>query len=253
LSAEILLVLFAAFTAGCIDAIVGGGGLIQAPALFGFYPNTAPAMLLGTNKFAAIFGTANAAWRYSRKLTINWSALLPLALLILLTSAAGAKLATHVPPELFRPLVPALLFAVLVYIVRNKNLGNEHQPHRFQGNHHVWAALLIGFIGFYDGFFGPGTGSLLMFIFVRLYGYDFLNAAASARVLNVASNFAALIYFGSHGYVLWKIAIGMAVSNVAGSVLGTHLALRGGSGLIRKIFIIVVSSLILRTLWVAFS
>jgi hypothetical protein len=123
----------------------------------------------------------------------------------------------------------------------------------FQREHHVWAALLIGVIGFYDGFFGPGTGSFLMFVFVRLYGYDFLNAAASARVLNVATNLAALGYFASHGYVLWHLAIGMAIANIAGSILGTRLALCGGSGFVRKIFIVVVSALILRTLWQAWS
>ncbi len=250
---ELLLVLIAAFSAGCIDAIVGGGGLIQMPALFSIYPDTPPATLLGTNKFASVFGTANAAWRYSRKMQINWRGLLPLALLVLVTSAAGAVVATLVPPKIFRPMVPVLLLGVLVYILRNKTLGDTHNPRVFAREHHVLAALFIGGIGFYDGFFGPGTGSFLMFVFVRLYGYDFLNAAASARVLNVATNLAALLYFGSQGYVLWHIAIAMAIANIAGSMLGTRLALRGGSGFVRKIFIIVVSALILRTLWQAFT
>ncbi|MGC3981744.1 MAG: TSUP family transporter [Steroidobacteraceae bacterium] len=253
MSQEFLLVLCAAFGAGCIDAIVGGGGLIQAPALFSVYANTPPAFLLGTNKFAAIFGTANAAWRYSRKINIAWRAVLPLALWVLVTAASGAVVATRVPPKVFRPLVPILLSAVLLYILRNKTLGDEHRPRAFAREHHVWAALLIGAIGFYDGFFGPGTGSFLMFVFIRLYGYDFLNAAANARVLNVATNLAALTYFGVNGYVLWQVAVGMAVANVAGSMLGTRLALRGGNVLVRKIFIVVVSALILRTLWVAIS
>jgi uncharacterized protein len=248
---DILLVLIAAFSAGCIDAIVGGGGLIQTPALFSLYPDTMPATLLGTGKVAGIAGTSNAAWRYSRKLQIPWRTLLPLVLLVLFMSAAGALVATLVPPRIFRPLVPALLLGVLIYILRNKTLGDTHQPRVFQHRHHVWATLLIGSIGFYDGFFGPGTGSFLMFVFVRLYGYDFLNAAASARVLNVATNLAALLYFGAHGYVLWHLAIGMALANIAGSMLGTRLALRGGSGFVRKIFIVVVSALILRTLWQA--
>lgn len=246
---EFLLVLIAAFSAGCIDAIVGGGGLIQAPALFSIYPDASPPALLGTNKFAAIFGTGNAAWRFSRKLQINWRGLLPLAVLVLVTSAAGAVVATLVPPKIFRPMVPVLLLGVLIYVLSNKTMGGEHRPRVFAREHHVWAALLIGSIGFYDGFFGPGTGSFLMFVFVRLYGYDFLNAAASARVLNVATNLAALAYFASQGYVLWQIAIGMAIANIAGSLLGTRLALRGGSGFVRKIFIVVVSALILRTLW----
>lgn len=251
MSLELALVLIAAFSAGCIDAIVGGGGLIQAPALFSIYPETPPAALLGTNKFASIFGTANAAWRFSRKIQIDWRGLLPLAVLVLATAALGAVVATIVPSKIFRPMVPVLLLGVLIYVLSNKTLGDEHRPRVFAREHHVWAALLIGGIGFYDGFFGPGTGSFLMFVFVRLYGYDFLNAAASARVLNVATNLAALTYFASQGHVLWQIAIGMAVANVAGSLLGTRLALRGGSGFVRKIFIVVVSALILRTLWQA--
>lgn len=253
MSLDVLLVLLAALSAGFIDAIVGGGGLIQAPALFSIYPDTAPSTLLGTNKFAAIFGTTNSAWRYSRKIAIPWRALMPLAVWVLIASAAGAVVATIVPPKIFRPLVPVLLLGVLIYILCNKTLGGEHRPRAFAREHHVWAAVLLGAIGFYDGFFGPGTGSFLMFVFVRLYGYDFLNAAASARVLNVATNLAALAYFGLNGYVLWPIAIGMAIANIAGSIFGTRLALRGGSGLVRKVFIVVVSALIVRTLWQAIT
>lgn len=251
MSLTLVLTLLAAFSAGCIDAIVGGGGLIQTPALFSVYPATPPSTLLGTSKFAAVFGTANAAWRYSRKVSIEWRMLMPLALLVLLTSALGAVVATLVPPSIFRPLVPALLLSVLLYILFNKTLGGEHRPRVFTRAHHVVAVLLIGAIGFYDGFFGPGTGSLLMFVFLRLYGFDFINAAASARVLNTATNIAALAYFGAHGYVLWHIGIGMAIANISGSMLGTRLALRSGSAFVRKIFIVVVSALILRTLWQA--
>lgn len=253
ISFDVLLVLVAAFGAGCIDAIVGGGGLIQTPALFGIYPNTAPAVLLGTNKFASIFGTAGAAWRYSRQVRIPWRALLPLAVLVLITAMVGAVIATLVPANIFRPIVPVLLTFVLVYLLMHKSFGDEHRPREFKREHHVLAAVLIGAIGFYDGFFGPGTGSFLMFVFVRLYGYDFLNAAACARVLNVATNAAALFYFASHGYVLWQIAAGMAACNVAGAMFGTRLAFRGGSQFVRKVFILVVCALILRTAWTAFA
>lgn len=251
LSIDLALVLLAAFGAGLIDAMVGGGGLVQLPALFGFYPQVAPPILLGTSKLAGIFGTASAVWRYARRVSIPWRALLPLAILVLAASAGGALLATRVVPEVFRPLVPIMLVAVLIYTLARKNLGNEHAPLAFAGNHHIVGSIAIVAIGFYDGFFGPGTGSFLMFVFVRCYGYDFLNAAASARVLNVAANGAALFYFASHGYVLWQIGAAMAVCNIAGSIFGTRLALRGGSGLVRKVFIIVVSLLIARTALVA--
>lgn len=251
ISVDLVLVLIAAFGAGLIDAMVGGGGLVQLPALFAFYPNVAPPALLGTNKFAGIFGTASAVWRYAQRVAIPWRALAPLALYVLLASVAGAVLATRVAPEVFRPLVPIMLAAVLVYTVWHKNLGAGHAPRAFSGQHHIVGALAITAIGFYDGFFGPGTGSLLMLVFVRCYGFDFLHAAASARVLNVAANGAALFYFASRGFVLWYVGAAMALCNIAGAIAGTRLALRGGSSLVRKVFIAVVSLLIVRTAWVA--
>jgi uncharacterized protein len=253
ISIEFFLVLAAAFAAGCVDAMVGGGGLIQVPALFSVFPSVSPPVLLGTSKFAGFFGTSSAVARFAGKVPIPWRALAPLAGLVLLTGALGAWIATRVPPALFRPLVPILLIAVLTYLLRRKDLGGAHAPKEFAGSHHVLGAAAIGLIGLYDGFFGPGTGSFLMFVFVRMYGFDFLHAAASARVLNVATNGAALIYFATHGYVLWQIGLGMAICNIAGATLGTRLALRGGSTFVRKVFIVVVTLLILRTAWVAIA
>jgi uncharacterized protein len=251
LTLDLLLVLAAAFAAGTIDAMVGGGGLIQLPALFGLYPNVAPPVLLGTSKFAGIFGTASAVLRYAQRVTIPWRALLPLCVVVGVTSFGGARLATIVSPDVFRPLVPIMLAAVLIYMLRRKDLGGEHAPRRFTGFEHAVGALLAGAIGLYDGFFGPGTGSFLMFVFVRFYGYDFLHASAAARLLNVATNATALAYFGSRGLVMWQVGAGMAVCNVAGAMVGARWALRGGSGMVRKVFIAVVSLLILRTAWTA--
>lgn len=249
MSLELVWVLLAAFCAGGIDAIVGGGGLIQLPALFSALPDAPPAHLLGTNKFAAITGTAGAAWRYTRRITIDWSLLLPLALLVLCASALGAVVATRVPAALFRPLVPVLLLSVLITVLRQPTLGATHQPRMMLGRRKQLAWLLLAGIGFYDGFFGPGTGSFLMVVFVQLYGYDFLHAAASARLLNVATNLAALCYFSASGHVLWPLAVGMAVANLSGAWLGARLALRGGSQWVRAVFIVVVLALIARTLW----
>ncbi|HVY22411.1 MAG TPA: TSUP family transporter [Steroidobacteraceae bacterium] len=249
-SLHIYLVITAAFAAGCIDAIVGGGGLIQLPALFGVYPDTMPATLLGTNKFASVFGTGNAVWHYSRRVQIPWRMLLPLIVTVLVTAAAGAMLATHISAYNYRPLVPVLLTLVLILVLRNRALGTTHRPREFARRHHLIAAALIAVVGFYDGFFGPGTGSLFMFVFVRLYGYDFINAAACARVLNVATNLAAITWFVTTMHVMWLLAAGMAISNVAGSTLGARLAMRGGNVLIRNVFILIVIALIIRTLWV---
>jgi uncharacterized protein len=237
LSIDLLWVLVAAFAAGLIDAMVGGGGLIQIPALFAVYPSVPPATLLGTSKFAGLFGTVSAVARYATKVAIPWRALLPLALVALLMSLGGARLASIVRPDIFRPLVPIMLLAVLIYVLWRKDLGGEHAPRAFAGSHHVVGAVLIAVIGMYDGFFGPGTGSLLIFVFVRCYGYDFLHAGASARAVN--------------GLVLWYVGAAMAACNIAGAVVGARLALRGGSTFVRKAFIVIVSLLILRTAWTA--
>jgi uncharacterized protein len=169
----------------------------------------------------------------------------------LLTSVGGARLASVVAPDVFRPLVPIMLLAVLIYVLWRKDLGGEHTPRGFAGSHHVVGAALIAAIGLYDGFFGPGAGSLLIFVFVRCYGYDFLHAGASARAINVATNAAALSYFASHGLVLWYVGAGMAICNIAGAIVGARWALRGGSTFVRKVFIVIVSALILRTAWTA--
>lgn len=253
LDPELSFILVAAFGAGLIDAMVGGGGLIQLPALFSAYPQAPPAALLGTNKFSGIFGTSTAVVRFARQIAIPWRALLPLTALTFAGALGGALTATRTPPDAFRPLVPVMLVVVLVYSLRSKQLGREHKPLGFAGRHHSMGAWAIAAIGFYDGFFGPGTGSFFMFVFVRLYGFDFLNAAAAARLLNVATNAAALGWFGSRGAVVWALGTGMAVCNVAGSWVGARLALRGGSEMVRKVFVIVVCVLIVRTAWAALA
>jgi len=247
------VVLVAAFAAGCIDAIAGGGGLIQLPALFGVYPAAEPTSLLGTNKFASIFGTGNAAWHFSKRISIQWRSLAGLMLLVLLSAGAGAWLAKHLSPARYRLLVPVMLLMVLIIILRNRHLGTAHQPRQFTVHYRWMAAALIVLTGFYDGFFGPGTGSFFMFIFVRVYGYDFINAAANARVLNVMTNMAAIIMFAASTHIMWLLGGGMAISNVAGSMLGARLALNGGNALIRKVFLAIVIALIARTLWIAFA
>ncbi len=250
--ADLLLVVLAAFGAGLVDAMVGGGGLIQLPALLTAYPSTPPAVLLGTNKFASIFGTGSAVLRFARGVHIPWKMLLPLLPVVFLGALGGARVATLVPPAVFRPLVPVMLAVVLVYMLWHKDLGTNHAPLAISRRRAVAAALLLGGTGFYDGFFGPGTGSFFMFLLIRLYGFDFLHSAASARVLNVATNAGALVWFGSQLELLWLVAILMAVANVSGAVVGTGLALKHGSGFVRRIFVAVVLVLIARTAWQAY-
>ncbi len=244
---ELPLLALASLFAGFVDAIVGGGGLVLLPALFSVFPNAAPATLFGTNKGAAVWGTAWATVQYSRRVQMVWSALLPAALAALVGSFFGAWAVTLVDASQLRRVLPFILLAVLLYTLAKKNMGRDHAP-SLAGRMQAVVASGIGLVlGFYDGFFGPGTGSFFVFLFVRLLGFDFLNASASAKLLNTATNVAALALFAWKGHVWWHLVLVMALANVVGSVLGTRLALKHGAGFVRAVFIAVVSLLILKT------
>ena len=244
---ELLIVTAASLLAGFVDAIVGGGGLILLPALFAVFPTAQPATLFGTNKAASIWGTATAAAQYARRVDMRWQTVLPAAGVAFMGSLAGAWLVTVVSSSYLRKSLPLVLLAVLAYTLVKKDMGHLHAP-RFAGRKEIAVACSIGLVlGFYDGFFGPGTGSFFVFLFVRWLGYDFLNASASAKLLNTATNLAAIGFFAWKGHVWWHFVVAMALANVVGSVLGTRLALKHGSGFVRVVFIAVVSVLILKT------
>ncbi len=246
---DLALLCAAAFLAGLIDAVVGGGGLIQIPALFGVLPQALPATVFGTNKLASIFGTFTAALRYSRRIDIPWRMALPAALAAFALSYFGAMTVALLPKEWLRPLVLALLVVVTAYTYARKNLGAVDQGRQHGRRDMVLAVLLGGVIGFYDGFFGPGTGSFLIFVFVRFFGLDFLRASATAKVVNAATNLAALLYFGAHGQVLWLTAAAMALFNIGGALVGSHLAMSQGAGFVRRVFLGVATVLILKFAW----
>lgn len=241
---DILLLSLIAFIAGLVDAVVGGGGLIQIPALFSVMPNAIPATLFGTNKLAAITGTSLAAWRYAKGLPVQWGATLPAAISAFIFSFIGARTVSILPIAIIRPIVLVLLIAVAIYTFWNKDFGSIHAPKLSGNRERVFALGLGGLIGFYDGFFGPGTGSFLIFLFIRVFGFSFLGASAAAKIVNVATNLAALIYFGFAGQILLYIALPMAVCNGFGSAVGTRLALKRGSGFVRILFLIVVTIMI---------
>lgn len=246
---EWIFVTLAAGLAGFVDSIVGGGGLILAPALFASFPGAHPATLFGTNKGAAVWGTGVATWQYARRVELRWHAMLPAVVLTFAGAMAGAWTVTVLSPTFLRQLLPFVLFVVLIYTLLKKELGREHQP-RFAGRAEAVAAGLLGVvIGFYDGFFGPGTGSFFVFLFVRWLGYDFLNASASAKLLNTTSNVAAVSLFAWKGHVWWHYALVLAAANVVGSLLGTRMALKHGAGFVRGVFLLVVSALIVKTGW----
>lgn len=249
---DFLILGVAAFLAGFVDAVVGGGGLIQLPALFSVLPNTMPATLLGTSKLAGIWGTSVAAVNYMKAVRIQWCVVLPSALVAFICAFAGAFTVTHLPPTYLRMALPFILAAVALYTFMRKDLGTHHKP-IFSGDKERSVAMLIGAgVGFYDGFFGPGTGSFFIFLFVHFLGYDFLRASANAKLLNVACNAAALLWFGYSGHIIWQVGLAMAVCGICGSVAGSRLAIRHGSGFVRRMFLLVVTCLILKTAYDAF-
>ncbi len=249
---EILIVSLASLFAGLVDSIVGGGGLILIPALFATFPTAPPATLLGSNKSAAIWGTAFATYQFSRKVEMRWAALLPAAAAGLIGSMCGAWTVTQVDPSFLRKALPFLLLLLLAYTLIKKDMGQLHEP-RFKGRSEAIIAGLMGlFIGFYDGFFGPGAGSFFVFAFVRLLGYDFLNASASAKLLNTATNFSALVLFAWQGHVWWHLALPMALANVVGSLWGARLAMKHGASFVRYVFLAVVAALIVKSAYDGF-
>jgi uncharacterized protein len=249
---ELGFLLVAAFVAGLIDAVAGGGGLVQLPAIFSAYPAAIPADVVGTNKVAAVAGTSTAALQYGRRVRIYWSATAPAMVTAFIFALLGAWTLTFVPADLLRKALPFILVALLAYMLVKKDLGATHAP-LLSGRGELLAAIAGGAIlGFYDGFFGPGTGSFLMLLFVRVFGYDFLHASASTKVVNVATNAAAIILLGLGGHVWWRVGLPLAAANLLGGMTGARIAVRYGSRLVRRVFIVVVSTLAMKTFADAF-
>jgi uncharacterized membrane protein YfcA len=239
--------------AGFVDSMVGGGGLIQLPALLNVFPSTPLALLFGTNKFASFFGTGVSALHFARRVSIPWHVVSGAAVAALGTSFLGSRLVSLLNPAFLRPVIIVLLLGVLAYTLMRRDLGSVHAPKR---SHR--ARLLVGVavgavLGFYDGFFGPGTGSFLIFAFVTLVGFDFLHASASSKIVNLATNAAALVYFIPTGNVRYDLAIGMAGANMVGSLIGARLATTKGVAFVRVVFVVVVLALITRLAWLTVS
>ncbi|MCS7013166.1 MAG: TSUP family transporter [Chloroherpetonaceae bacterium] len=240
-SPELLWACAAAFIAGFIDAIVGGGGLVQLPALFIVLPpETDVPPILGTNKLSSICGTSIATVRYARSLLLNWRVALAAAVPAFFFSALGASTVSLFRKETLRPVILLLLLTVAFYTLAHKNFGDAHRPKLSPQKELFYAALVGLVLGFYDGFFGPGTGSFLIFLFISIFGFDFLHASATAKVVNFSTNLAAVLYFGLHGHVLYLIGLPMGVSNILGALLGTRLAMLRGSAFIRTLFLLVI-------------
>ena len=249
----LVLLAVAAFAAGWIDAVVGGGGLIQLPALMIAYPAAAPVHLLATNKVASICGTSTSAITYGRRVRPDLRTALPLALAAFAGSLLGALGASHLPRSAFDPIILVVLVAVGAWTLLRPQMGQVTDL-RWTGRRHYGAAVGIGFvIGAYDGALGPGTGSFFVIALVGLVGYAFLEASAKAKIANFATNLAALVIFVPQGAVWWGIGLAMGAANMAGGYLGARTAVARGAGFVRLVFICVVTAFTIKIGYDTFS
>lgn len=242
----LLLLGLAGLAAGFVDAVVGGGGLIQLPALVLGLPSASPIQILATNKLGSICGTSVSSVTYYRRVKPHAGTFVPLMILAFIGSLGGALLASKISKEAFEPIVLVVLIAVGAYVLFKPQLG-ESTALRFSGHRHTAAAMGAGLVvGAYDGLLGPGTGSFFVFALVGLLGYAFLEASAKARMANWATNLAALCIFVPQGAVLWKVGFVMGACNLVGAYVGARVAVSRGTKFVRVFFIVVVSAFILR-------
>lgn len=234
------------FIAGFIDAVAGGGGLIQLPALLSFLPTFPVASAIGINKFAGFLGTTTAAIRYVKMIKINWKFVAPAIVTAFIFSLLGSMMVSYLNAAILKPLVLGLLIIVFAYTIIVKQLGLKEgktpKPSLL-----VYLTALTGLlIGFYDGFFGPGTGSFLIMIHIIVFGFDFLHASVYSKIINCVTNFSSLVFFLIKGLIIFQIAVPLAVCNIAGSWIGAKTAIKRGSGFVRFIYLVVVSTLIIK-------
>ncbi|SDB91218.1 hypothetical protein GA0111570_10838 [Raineyella antarctica] len=234
-----------AFVAGWVDAVVGGGGLIQLPALLlGLPADTPVATISGTNKISSFAGTTSATLTYLRRIRVDWRDVLPLMAGAAVGSAIGARMVTYLPKEWFTPFVLLALLVVGGYLWRRPTFGLESHR-RYEGRGLAVRSATIGLgVGVYDGFLGPGTGTFFVILIVGVLGYGFLEATARAKLANMTTNIAAIATLAGH--INWPLGLMMAVANVTGGLTGARMALRHGNGFIRKVLLVVVAALVVR-------
>ena len=246
MTTEMLILCIAAFAAGFIDAIVGGGGLIQTPAILITLPQYPVATLLGTTKIPSFLGTSIAAVQYARIVQLRWKLLAIMCGIALLAAYAGSKTVSMVSNAFMKPIIFGMLIIVAIYTYSKKDFGIASLKNHSQQNEWLYGGLFALVIGFYDGFIGPGAGSFLVLFFISALGFDFLKASAHAKFVNLATNLGSIIFFGGSGHILFQYAIPMAICNFTGSMLGARLAILKGNTFIRIFFLVVIIGTIIR-------
>ncbi|NKZ02063.1 sulfite exporter TauE/SafE family protein [Nocardiopsis alborubida] len=252
---EILgLLLLVGVAAGWVDAVVGGGGLLLLPALLVAAPTTPLATLLGTNKLGAVFGTTSAALAYARKVRIDRRVVVPTAALALLGSGLGAAMAAALTADVLKPVIMVVLAGVALLVYFRPAMGVESDRRLRTRNRALAVVAIAGLaVSFYDGLIGPGTGVFLIIAFTAVVGMDFVEASASAKIVNVCTNLGALVVFGLGGHIDWLLGLGLAVCTIIGAQIGARMALRRGSGFVRAVLLVVVIALLVRMGWDIFT
>ncbi|MBC7886681.1 MAG: TSUP family transporter [Ferruginibacter sp.] len=243
---EITFLCIAAFAAGFIDAIVGGGGLIQTPATLIALPQYPVATLLGTTKIPSFLGTSIAALQYARIVELRWKLLVMMGSIAMVAAYAGSRAVTMVSNHFMKPVIFGMLILVAVYTYTKKDFGTAMAKGHSKKNEWLWAVLFALLLGFYDGFIGPGAGSFLILFFISFLGFDFLKASAHAKFVNLATNTGSIIFFGASGHILFQYAVPMAICNFTGAMLGARLAILKGNTFIRIFFLLVILITIIR-------
>jgi len=245
----LLLLCLAAFAAGFIDSVVGGGGLVQVPAFFILFPQLSVPNIIGTNRLASLAGTSVAAWNYLRTVSVPWKSVAFAGVMAAIMAYLGALVQSMLPPVFLKPAIFILIVLIAVYTFRNKNFGQEEHLRYPPEQIPLYAGLVGGIMGFYNGCIGPGTGSLLVFGFVSVLGFSFLRASAISKIVNATADVFSLIYFFTHKYILFHIALPMMVCNVAGAFLGSRMAVLRGNTFIRRVFLVIIVAILLRFGW----
>ena len=250
-AAALIFLIAAAGVAGWVDAVVGGGGLIQLPALVIAVPQEVPTpYILGTNKLSSFVGTLSASWVYLRRIRVHLSLLLPLVVGAFSGSSVGAALSRSVPRAVLTPVVLVAVILVGVYTLLKPRMGLHHEPRHTDRGAVAWRSGLIGVgVGFYDGLLGPGTGSFFVILLVGILGFGFLQASVNAKIANLTTNLAALAVYGVHGEILLLLGVAMALANMTGGIVGARMATKNGNGFVRIVFLVVLALLVVKLAW----
>lgn len=246
---ELAILIPVAFIAGIINAAVGGGGLISMPTFYTTLPHFSPAEIMGVDKFSSVMGHLMSIRQFASRLRLPWRLILPTAVAAMAGAYLGIRLLDFMPSTWMRPIIIVVLAVMVGYTWFRPNFGHQDESLMPTRSDMIKGALLGMSVGFYDGFIGPGTGSFLLFLFIRFFHFDFLRATACAKVVNFGTNAATLVFLLPAGLIHYEIALPLGIAAICGSVVGAKLALKGGNRWIRRLFLLLAITLLVKLSW----